>query len=320
MLKIQNLYKSYGSFEAISGLNFNVNPGALYGIVGPNGAGKTTLIRMIMGLLEKDSGEIFIDGELIKKRDRSVYRKFGYVPDYFGFYENLTVWEYMVFFAEAFHMDGLMMRRRNMELLERVGLEKKADVMVDTLSRGMQQRLSFARALIHDPKFVLMDEPASGLDPRTRYEFKELVRELGEEGKTILISSHILTELSEICTDIGIMESGRMVASGTISDILHRVEQSNPICIEILDAMSTAMAIFKEDPHVTAVTQDGHKFEVQFDGDKINAAELLQKLIAFEVPVTSLVREPGTLETFFMQMTDHKKGRVVLSNDYESNI
>lgn len=211
MLEIRGLHKIYGKYHALSGLDMNVATGALYGFVGPNGAGKTTTIKIMTGLLPAEEGKITIDGMDALSNLKALKARIGYVPDFFGVYDNLTVSEYMEFFASCHHMDGLVARKRYTALLEQVGLEDKLDFYVDGLSRGMKQRLCLARALIHDPSILILDEPTSGLDPRTRFEFKEILSELQESGKTIVISSHVLSELSELCTDIGIIDQGRMV-------------------------------------------------------------------------------------------------------------
>ena len=209
MLEIRNLKKTFGKFYALNGLDMDIGDGALYGFVGPNGAGKTTTIKIMTGLLEADEGQVLIDGVNVTGGLSQLKLKIGYVPDFFGVYDNLKVSEYMEFFASCYGINGLKARTRYMTLLEQVGLEDKVNFYVDGLSRGMKQRLCLARALIHDPSLLVMDEPTSGLDPRTRFEFKEILKELREQGKTILISSHVLSELSELCTDIGIIDQGK---------------------------------------------------------------------------------------------------------------
>ena len=210
MLKIQGLKKRFGNFEALSGLDMEVEEGALYGFVGPNGAGKTTAIRIITGLLKADEGTVMIGGKDAFLYREQVKSEFGYVPDEFGLYDNLKVWEYMDFFASCYGLSGLVARERCTKLLEQVKLAGKEEFFVDSLSRGMKQRLCLARAMIHDPKLLVLDEPTSGMDPRARIEFKELLKELCAAGKTIVVSSHILSELSQMCTDIGIIDAGKI--------------------------------------------------------------------------------------------------------------
>ena len=233
MLQIKNLRKAYGKYQALDGLSMEVKEGALYGFVGPNGAGKTTTIKILAGLLAADSGQVLLDGENALGRGRKLKGKIGYVPDEFGTYDNLKVREYMEFFASCYGMEGLVARNRCSLLLEQVGLEDRMDFYVDGLSRGMKQRLCLAQALIHDPPLLVLDEPSSGLDPKTRLEFKELLLELNEQGKTVLLSSHVLSELAQMCSDIGIIDQGKLILSGSIREIMERVDQSNPLIITV---------------------------------------------------------------------------------------
>lgn len=316
MLELRNIKKTYGNYHALNGLDLSIPKGSLFGLVGPNGAGKTTAIKIISGLLLPDSGEVVVDGiDALSGRDK-VNEIIGYVPDSFGIYDNLTVSEYMEFFAAAYGMEGLKARKRCTNLLGQVGLEDKTDFHVNALSRGMQQRLCLARALIHDPELLIMDEPTSGLDPRTRFEFKELIRDLHDAGKTILVSSHILSELSQICTDIGIMENGSMVLSGGMEDIMTRIESSNPIRIVIMNGVRDTIAILKRNPSVKTISQNGKMFVVNFDGTREDEAALLEQLISADIPVREFVREPGSLESYFMQITDHTEEKVIMENDY----
>ncbi len=316
MLELRNIKKTYGNYHALNGLDLSIPKGSLFGLVGPNGAGKTTAIKIISGLLLPDSGEVVVDGiDALSGRDK-VNEIIGYVPDSFGIYDNLTVSEYMEFFAAAYGMEGLKARKRCTNLLGQVGLEDKTDFHVNALSRGMQQRLCLARALIHDPELLIMDEPTSGLDPRTRFEFKELIRDLHDAGKTILVSSHILSELSQICTDIGIMENGSMVLSGGMEDIMTRIESSNPIRIVIMNGVRDTIAILKRNPSIKTISQNGKMFVVNFDGTREDEAALLEQLISADIPVREFVREPGSLESYFMQITDHTEEKVIMENDY----
>ena len=303
MLKIQGLKKKFGNFEALSGLDMEVAEGALYGFVGPNGAGKTTAIRIITGLLNADEGSVLIDG-----KDAFCYRDqvkdlFGYVPDEFGLYDNLKVWEYMDFFASCYGLSGLVARERCTNLLEQVKLADKEDFFVDSLSRGMKQRLCLARAMIHDPKLLILDEPTSGMDPRARVEFKELLKELCAEGKTILVSSHILSELAQMCTDIGIIDAGKIVLSGNMGDILKQVNDSNPIRVQVVE------------PEVRTITVEGNDLVVGFHGGKDAEAMLLAKLVAHNIGICGFWREQGDLESIFMQITDHDMEKVVMTSE-----
>ena len=316
MLEIRNLKKTYGNYHALDGLDMTIPEGSLFGLVGPNGAGKTTAIKIISGLLLPDEGEVFIGGINVVKEPEKIRELIGYVPDSFGIYDNLMVWEYMEFFAAAFGLEGITARKRCENLLAQVGLEDKREFHVDALSRGMQQRLCLARALIHDPQFIIMDEPTSGLDPRTRFEFKELIRDLHDAGKTLLVSSHILSELSQMCTDIGILENGRMIMSGGMEDIMARIESSNPIRITVMNGVRDAMAIMKRNPSVKTISVSGNRFLLNFDGTREDEAALLEQLISSDIPVREFVREPGSLESYFMQITGHTEEKVIMQNDY----
>lgn len=318
MLEMKGLHKIYGKYHALSGLDMTVPTGALYGFVGPNGAGKTTAIKIMTGLLSGDGGSITIDGTDALLNLKGLKAGIGYVPDFFGVYDNLTVSEYMEFFAACHHLGGLVARKRYTALLEQVGLEDKLDFYVDGLSRGMKQRLCLARALIHDPAILILDEPTSGLDPRTRFEFKEILKELQEAGKTIIISSHVLAELSELCTDIGIIDQGRMVLEGNIDDILSRVNTSNPLVISVFSNLDKALSILKSHPCVQTISLRGQEICVRFSGDAQDEAMLLQQLIDTDVLVNGFTREKGSLESVFMQLTEHEEERMVVSYDAES--
>lgn len=315
MLKIQGLKKKFGNFEALSGLDMEVAEGALYGFVGPNGAGKTTAIRIITGLLNADEGSVLIDGkDAFCYRDQ-VKELFGYVPDEFGLYDNLKVWEYMDFFTSCYGLSGLVARERCTNLLEQVKLADKEDFFVDSLSRGMKQRLCLARAMIHDPKLLILDEPTSGMDPRARVEFKELLKELCAEGKTILVSSHILSELAQMCTDIGIIDAGKIVLSRNMGDILKQVNDSNPIRVQVVENVREAVQFLRAEPEVRTITVEGNDLVVGFHGGKDAEAMLLAKLVAHNIGICGFWREQGDLESIFMQITDHDMEKVVMTSE-----
>lgn len=320
MLKTRNLQKKYGNYHALDGLNMEIPDGALFGFVGPNGAGKTTTIKILTGLLRPDGGTVEIDGADALKEPRRMRDMIGYVPDTFGVYDNLKVSEYMDFFASCYGLEGLKARGRCHTLLLQVGLGDKEDFFVDGLSRGMQQRLCLARALIHDPQILIMDEPTAGLDPRTRMEFKEMVKELHEQGKTILISSHLLTDLAEICTDIGIIDAGRMVVCGSMEEILNQLKASKPVIITVDQNREAALKLLKEHPLVKTISVREPEIMVGFTGTKRQESELLAQLVKAGVPVRSFMRERASLEAIFMQLTDHEEERVVLSYEDESGL
>lgn len=220
MVDIEELTKRHGKFVALDHMNLHIDKGEIFGFVGPNGAGKTTTMRIMCGLLKATSGKVTIDGVDALGRPADVKRKIGYVPDFFGVYDNLKVMEYMDFYGSMYGMSKREVEKVADKYLELVALQDKKDEFVDSLSRGMKQRLCVARALIHDPELLVLDEPSSGLDPRSRHDMKNILRDLKEMGKTIVISSHILPELSEMCTSIGVIDHGKIVASGSVDEIV----------------------------------------------------------------------------------------------------
>lgn len=320
MLEIRDLRKSYGNFRALDGLNLTIEKKELFGFVGPNGAGKTTTLKILAGLLYPDDGIVEIDGQDALSDSRSLKRRIGYVPDFFGVYDNLKVTEYMEFFASCYGIVGLQARRRCETLLEQVKLEDKADFFVDGLSRGMKQRLCLARALIHDPDILILDESASGLDPRTRLEFTALLRELREQGKTLLVSSHILSELAEMCTSIGIIDQGKMVLQGSMEQIFERVNASNPLLISVFSQKERALAILKSHPCVQTISVKDEEIKLGFIGDRQDEAQLLQQLIDAGVMISGFMREKGSLESLFMQITGSEEEKAVLRHEMESGI
>jgi ABC-2 type transport system ATP-binding protein len=320
MLKIHDLQKTYGKFRALNGLNMEVEAGSLYGLVGPNGAGKTTTIRILTGLLLPDGGSVEVDGIDALKEPKKTKGLIGYVPDEVGTYDNLKVWEYLEFFSSCYGMEGLTARKRAMTLLEQVGLSGKEEFFVDSLSRGMKQRLCLARSLIHDPKVLIMDEPTNGLDPRTRMEFRDMLRELNESGKTILISSHILPELAELCTDVGIIDEGKMILHGPVDELVDRARTVKPLIIKVQKNQERALEILKANPLVKTVSIKDREILAGFTGNAIQESELLSALTAGGVLVRSFIREPGNLEAVFMQLTNHNEEKVVLSYENESGL
>lgn len=319
ILSMRNIKKFYGKFCALDGLNLEIEEGALYGFVGPNGAGKTTAIKIMTGIMYPDEGSVIIDGMETGTDNRRLKKKIGYVPDSFGVYNNLTVSEYMSFFASCYGIDGLRAEKRITRLLQYMGIEDKADFYIEALSRGMKQKLSLARALIHDPKLLIMDEPTLGLDPRTRFEYKQKLSELSELGKTILISSHILTEISEMCTDIGIIDQGSMVMSGRLTDVMKMVTSQNPIIVTLSSKITQAIKLLKEEKNVKSMSIKGNDLLINFEGSRKNEAELLAKMIDAGLPVVSFSREKGSLESIFIQLTGHDEERTVLSYENQSD-
>ena len=320
MLKIEQLKKRFGQIVALDGLNMSVEEGTLYGFVGPNGAGKTTTIKILTGLLLPDGGTVTIDGIDVTKEPIKVMEKIGYVPDFFGVYDNLKVEEYMEFFASCYGILGLKARRRCMMLLEQVRLDEKAGFYVEGLSRGMKQRLSLARALIHNPSILIMDEPTAGLDPRTRFEFRQILKELRDQEKTIFISSHILPELAEVCTDIGIVDQGKVVLEGAMTDILSQINVSSPLTISIKGSKEEALSVLRSHSKVETITIRQEDIVVNFKGDRQEEIILLQQLIEAGTKIYGFVRERGNLESVFMEITNHEEERLVLLHEDQSGL
>lgn len=242
-IETRELSKRYGRTLALDRLNLEVPAGSIYGFIGPNGAGKTTTLRLLAGLLEPTRGDVELMGERLDRGGRKAQRLVGYMPDFFGVYDDLRVWEYLDFFARCYGLPAAKRRSTVDGLLELVDLAPKRNALVQTLSRGMQQRLCLAHALVHDPPILLLDEPASGLDPRARLELRELLRTLRDMGKTILLSSHILSELAETCTVVGIMRGGQLVAGGTLDDVRRQLGGTRRLRIEVLRGLPAAHTV-----------------------------------------------------------------------------
>lgn len=303
MLQITDLVKCFGDFYALNNMNLSIPRGELFGFVGPNGAGKTTTMKIICGLLKADSGSVMVDGIDALQYIDKVKEKIGYMPDFFGTYDNLKAIEYLEFYASIHGINGTKARQLCFDLLELVNLSDKADAYVDGLSRGMKQRLCLARCLVHNPELLILDEPASGLDPRARFEMKGILKNLTEMGKTILISSHILPELSEMCTSIGIVQGGRMVVSGPVDRIMSNFNLGNPIKFRFAYNMEQALTVLKEDPRVENIRYLENSIAIGFAGDVNEEAELLAKVIQSGAGVSYFAREESNLESLFMEIT-----------------
>ncbi len=306
-IETRGLTRRFGRVTAVDALDLQVPTGALFGLIGPNGAGKTTTLRMLAGLLEPTAGEIVLNGHLANHDWRQLRRQIGYMPDFFGVYEDMLVWEYLDFFARCYDLPASRRRQVTDELLELVDLAEKRDAYVQTLSRGMRQRLCLAHALVHDPRVLLLDEPASGLDPRARVEMRELLRELGAMGKTIVVSSHILTELAELCDSVGIIEKGRLVASGSLDEISRQVRHGRTLRLKVLSDREEAEAILRACPGVGEVYEANGFLEIEFLGDDEATAALLATLVARNVSVISFSEVTRDLEEVFLRLT---KGEV----------
>lgn len=301
MIKVRSLKKTYGRVQALQGLDMDVPAGAVYGFIGQNGAGKTTTLRILAGLLVPDGGTAEVAGLEIGAHPRALREVVGYMPDFFGVYDDLRVGEYLLFYAAAYGIRGPRAFQLRDDLLELVELGEKREAFVDTLSRGMQQRLCLARALIHDPRVLLLDEPASGLDPLARVEMREILKELSKLGKTILISSHILSELADLCTHVGMITEGRLVRQGPLAELLN----GTPVQTIILRCHGPAEAAEKllaGWPGVEVLRSLPGQYEFRLAGGSAQAAELLKELVLRGVPVTHFAQEEQSLEDTFVQL------------------
>ncbi len=304
VIRTVNLRKEYSGVTALKGIDLVVEEGDLFGFIGPNGAGKTTTIKILTTLLEPTSGDAFVGGYSVWDRKDEIRGLIGYMPDSFGVYRDMKVTEYLHFFAAAYGVpaserDGLVKG-----LLELTDLTYKRDALIDTLSRGMQQRLGLARTLVHDPRVLILDEPASGLDPRARVEIREILLQLKQMGKTILLSSHILSELAEICNKVAIIERGEMVAQGTIGEIMGMVEDRSLVMLGV-DKPEQAMTLLRGHPAVEALEyfEDQRLIRVDLLGEQPDVAWLPEMMIEHNLKVDYLNREQLTLEEVFMKLT-----------------
>ena len=309
MLKVVDLSKKYKSALALNHLNMEIKKGELYGLIGENGSGKTTAIRIIAGLIKATSGEVWIDGVQEDKNRNLVKRKIGYVPDHFGTYSNINVTEYMEFYTAAFGMYGNEAKERVCQVLDLVELLNVENRYVDELSEGMQHRLCLARALLHNPSLIIMDEPGYEIDPSIRQKFKRIFRNLWQEGYTTLIASHCLADLSDLCTNVGIIHQGRMALQGNIEDILYDIDTANPILITVFKKLDTAVEILKKCNLVERISIERNRISILFEGTKEEEAILLKQMIEAGVYVTSFQREYTNLETLFSQLREQEKGR-----------
>jgi ABC-2 type transport system ATP-binding protein len=303
----RGLVKRYPGTLAVAGLDLNVAAGEIFGLVGPNGAGKTTTLRILATLLAATSGQAEVAGIDVRRNPDAARRVLGFMPDVFGVYDDMKVWEYLDFFARCYGIPAARRRRMIGDLLDLVDLGDKRDSYVQGLSRGMQQRLCLAHTLVHDPDVLLLDEPASGLDPRARVELRELLRELRSLGKTIVISSHILPELEELCTAVAIVDHGQVLAQGKVSEIERRLRYGAVLRVRVLgygEAIAAARDHFAADPRVASATILGDgQVELGFRGDDEASAQLLAAAIGAGIRIAAFSRAASDLEELFLQVT-----------------
>lgn len=304
IVSIENLVVSYGKTRAVHGISFQIPRGAIFGFIGPNGAGKTSTIKVLSTLIRPDSGVVRVCGYDVAKKPGEVRRKIGYMPDFFGVYDDLTAEEYLHFFAAAYHIPSVRRKRLIEDVLALTDLTEKASAPVDGLSRGMKQRLGIARLLLHDPDFLLLDEPANGLDPRARIEMRELLKELQAMGKTILISSHILHELAQFCSHIGILEQGRVVACGPLQEIYRTLALDRAVHVGIAGSQSAWVDRIRGIAGVTTVEEMPDRLVIRVREGELPPEELLDAIRATGARVRMFQPDAVDMETAFMKLTE----------------
>ncbi|MFH5805902.1 ABC transporter ATP-binding protein [Alienimonas sp. DA493] len=304
MIETKKLTKRYGDLIAVNEIDLSLAAGDVFGFIGPNGSGKTTTMRMIATLLDPDYGEAYVCGKSIYGNSREVRRLIGYMPDAFGVYEDMTVMEYLEFFAAAFRIDGPARRKRCEECLELVDMTFKRDAYVDQLSRGQTQRIGLARTLLHEPEVLLLDEPASGLDPRARIEIRRLLRRLGELKKTVIVSSHILPELADVCTRVGMIEKGNLLVDGDVREVMRKARESITLQIRVKDRTEDAAKLLEQADEAKSVTVDGEgTINVSLKPGVEDYTAIPQSLLEAGFAPTLFREEEVNLETAFMELT-----------------
>ena len=306
VVDIQNLTVRYGKHVAVRNLSLQIPRGEVFGFIGPNGAGKTTTIRVLATLLKPTFGQVRVLGADVKLSPQQVRRNIGYVPDSFGVYEDLTVTEYLYFFAAAYRIEREKRAGTVADVLALTDLSGKAESQVDALSRGMKQRLGVARILLHDPQLLLLDEPASGLDPRARIELRELLKELRRMGKTILVSSHILHELSQLCTRIGIIEAGQLVAEGSLVEIYRKLDLKRTVHVQISNLAPALIESIRRLRGIASVEELADRLAIQVREDELAMEDLLDALHGLGARIRMFQPEAMDMETAFMKLTEGK--------------
>jgi ABC-2 type transport system ATP-binding protein len=303
MIELIDFGKDYGEFRAVERLNLKIEAGEMFGFIGPNGAGKSTTIRFLATLLRPTSGEGRIAGHSVVTDPMAVRRVIGFMPDDFGVYDGMKVWEFLDFFAVAYKIGKGKRKQVINDVLELLDLGHKRDDFVNGLSKGMKQRLCLAKTLLHDPPVLILDEPSAGLDPRARIEVKALLKELRRMGKTILISSHILSELADCCTAIGIIERGQLLMSGPIDEVYRRIRANRTVEVRFVNGMDVGLSVIRSSPHTRNVAADVNSCVVELDASDQQIADLLNELVANKVQLRSFSERDPTLEDVFMMVT-----------------
>lgn len=303
MIEIRNFGKQYGDFVAVRNLSLKIPAGEMFGFIGPNGAGKSTTIRFLATLLKATQGEAVINGHSVTRDPISVRRSVGYMPDNFGVYDGMKVWEFLDFFAVAYQVPSARRQQVLGDVLELLDLAHKRDDYVNGLSRGMKQRLCLAKTLVHDPPVLILDEPASGLDPRARLEVKALLKELRKMGKTILISSHILTELADCCTSIGIIERGQLLLHGPIDKVYRQITTNRHIEVRFTGNPEQGASLLRSSPQVQHVEVNSRTCVVEMKGSDAEVQRLMRQLVAADCGLIAFAEREPTLEDVFMLVT-----------------
>jgi len=308
VIETVGLTKSYGDHYAVRDLSLNLEKGDVFGFIGPNGSGKTTTMRMLATLLQPTYGEAYVAGYSIYTKPKEIRRVIGYMPDFFGVYDDMKVTEYLEFFAAAYRINGADRRRRVDEVLQLVDLDFKRDAFANTLSRGQTQRLGLARVLLHEPEVLLLDEPASGLDPRARIEIRRLIKQLGQMGKTIMVSSHILPELADVCNKIGIIERGKLEVNASVADVMKQVRQQTVLHLAVKENPDGAARLLEQQSIVESVDVQAGQIIVALQPGIEDYSELPSLLIAEGYKLTLFREEEINLETAFLTLTKGIKG------------
>jgi ABC-2 type transport system ATP-binding protein len=303
MIETRKLTKSYGRLIAANEITLKLEEGDVFGFIGPNGSGKTTTMRMIATLLDPDYGECYVCGKSIYTHPQEIRRLVGFMPDFFGVYDDMTVLEYLEFFAATYRINGSARRKVCEEKLELVDMSFKRDAMVSQLSRGQTQRIGLARTLLHEPQVLLLDEPASGLDPRARIEIRRLLKRLGELDKTIIVSSHILPELADVCTRVGMIEKGNMIVDGYVADVMREARKAILLYIRVTDRQEQAARLMEQHDLVESVTMNGETIITRLVPGVEDYSALPSAIIEAGFKLREFREEDVNLETAFMELT-----------------
>jgi ABC-2 type transport system ATP-binding protein len=307
VIQTRKLTKRYGNLIAANEINLDLQEGDVFGFIGPNGSGKTTTMRMIATLLNPDYGEAYVCGKSIYTDPQEIRRLVGYMPDFFGVYDDMTVIEYLEFFASAYRINGTQRRKVCEEKLDLVDMAFKRDAMVNQLSRGQTQRIGLARTLLHEPQVLLLDEPASGLDPRARIEIRNLLKRLGELNKTIIVSSHILPELADVCTRVGMIEKGHMIVDGYVDEVMRKAREALMLHIRVKQDSDRAARLLEQCDEVRAVSMAKETIVATLKKDVLDYSELPSRLLQAGFKITLFREEEVNLETAFMELTKGKQ-------------